>query len=257
MDNNHSLLFGLNFRKTTMKKLLAMVGLSFLLVGCFEQAKVEKSDKPAEKTETVAAEVKNTENQSDKISPELAENKSGNQADTNVEQATEPKNAQLNASEGASSVDETKNAESKLQAVSVEKKMADNAVKTDDKATENTNTVEEKSANESQTAISEVAEQKTITEDMKPVKSNIAATKNVINSVKKQKLEEKRKSTQWKKKEFDYNSEGLSPEEQRVGAQRVLSAAENTEMKWKCRHPFMSAQEVIDFRCETKPVTIK
>lgn len=54
-----------------------------------------------------------------------------------------------------------------------------------------------------------------------------------------------------------YDENGLSPEEQRVGAQQVMSAAELKALKYKCRYPLMSPQERVEYHCEVKPVTLK
>lgn len=77
---------------------------------------------------------------------------------------------------------------------------------------------------------------------------SVARKSTKVTQEKKRKIQKKRK----------YNSEinGLSAEERRVGAQRVLTSDEIKYFKMQCRYPYMSAKEIAENNCGVKVVKV-
>lgn len=177
------------------------------------------------------AEVKN---RTETKATETAENRVSSMKETTKEAETEMPKSEMKSTEGAEA----------------------NVAKMPEKSGMSSERTEDEKSKQSDATVSDDAE-KTVT--AATAENALAATKK-DNVVKKSvaKAKTKTKATNSTKAE-EYDENGLSPEEQRVGAQQTnqLSESEIKALKYKCRYPLMTEQERVEYHCEVKKATIR
>ncbi|WGE50914.1 hypothetical protein NYR68_00555 [Actinobacillus equuli subsp. haemolyticus] len=202
--------------KFKMKNLLAVLGVSFLLAGCFDDAKKQDADSSQMPVEQ-------------------------KQPQTGVK--SEEKSSEQRSGEDKTSSEKNDKSD---KTADVDKKKEDKAelVKTN-KAAESHKFIEKHHKSEkSVTKKSFVA-----------VSHEKKAENKTKRSVAKSKSAKRRQNINGTYENGKLVS-NFSPEELRVGAQVPMSDNEIRQQKMQCRYPFMSQQEVAENNCGVKTVTI-
>lgn len=207
--------------KFKMKNLLAVLGISFLLAGCFDDPKKQDADS----------------------SQTPVEQKQSQTGEKSSEQRSEESKT---SSEKVDKSEKTAEAEHKKDksATHLEKEEKAELVKTN------------KTAGSSKIIEKRHKPEKSVTKKSFVAVSHDEKLENKTkHSVAKSKSAKRRQDVNGTYENGKLVS-NFSPEELRVGAQVPMSDNEIRQQKMQCRYPFMSQQEIAENNCGVKTVTI-
>lgn len=222
-----------------MKKIIATLGLSALLIDCFEVSKEKETDSTPKVTEQTkekknerqasvsdnAAEARKTDV---KLEDEKSEECSGKPENTSDSTPLADETATSKVLEDVVSPAE----EMKKESPVVAKFATGERIKAETLLTEKNNTSAKKSERGGR---------------------NTYINVKTLNTPKQKVLVEKRSEGTYEDGQFISN---FSLEELRVGAQIPMSAAEIVHQKVQCRYPNMSEKDIKENRCEPKQATV-
>lgn len=226
-----------------MKNIFGILGLSLLLTGCFEQPKTEKTDTQTTENKVEVKQETQEQTTSHSVIVESAKTENLETVTNNIVESVEK------------TTEDIKELAENVKQEVVNTPSNNDVVKTLD-SIKSELVVETKEMKENVETDLPVVTQSIIEKEENIVKevSGTVGTTNVVSNVHRKNVNKNAKTKSTRK--LTNNTNGLSPEEQRVGAQRPLTSDEIAELKYKCRYSIMSEKELKFYNCGEKKAIV-